>query len=167
MENFLQSLGQNFVSKNGNNNGFSLKSAQLIGIYFSAHWCPPCRGFTPVLAEFYNKVNANGKVFEVVFASSDSDKETFDEYLSTMPWIALEFGSSVKEDLADKFGVSGIPRLVILDNEGNLVQPNARGDVVQKGVNAFSHWTSLLVKKPVDDHKWAQITTNGLPIMAK
>ena len=74
MESFLQSLGDNFVSKDGTDNGASLQSAQLIGIYFSAHWCPPCRNFTPVLAEFYNKVNANGKVLEVVFASSDQDE---------------------------------------------------------------------------------------------
>lgn len=25
----------------------------FICIYFSAHWCPPCRGFTPVLKDFY------------------------------------------------------------------------------------------------------------------
>ena len=25
----------------------------VICFYFSAHWCPPCRAFTPVLKEFY------------------------------------------------------------------------------------------------------------------
>ena len=29
---------------------------KVIGIYFSAHWCPPCRGFTPKLVEWYGKV---------------------------------------------------------------------------------------------------------------
>jgi len=27
-------------------------------LYFSAHWCPPCRGFTPKLTEFFNKANS-------------------------------------------------------------------------------------------------------------
>ena len=30
-------------------------AGKTVGIYFSAHWCPPCRGFTPVLTEFFNK----------------------------------------------------------------------------------------------------------------
>ena len=62
------------------------------GVYFSAHWCPPCRGFTPVLAEFYKKwVEEEGKSLEIVFVSSDRDQEAFDEYYNSMPWAALKF----------------------------------------------------------------------------
>jgi thiol-disulfide isomerase/thioredoxin len=30
--------------------------SDVIGLYFSAHWCPPCRGFTPHLAETYDAI---------------------------------------------------------------------------------------------------------------
>lgn len=31
----------------------ALDEVDIICYYFSAHWCPPCRQFTPVLADFY------------------------------------------------------------------------------------------------------------------
>ena len=36
-------------------------AGKTIGLYFSAHWCPPCRGFTPKLVEFRD---SNKKDFE-------------------------------------------------------------------------------------------------------
>ncbi|KAL4228826.1 hypothetical protein ACF0H5_011866 [Mactra antiquata] len=64
------------------------KDKVAIGIYFSAHWCPPCRGFTPVLAEFYK---ANTDKFVCIFVSSDRDDASFKEYFNEMPWYALPF----------------------------------------------------------------------------
>ena len=35
----------------------------FIAIYFGAHWCPPARGFTNILREVYETVNADDKLF--------------------------------------------------------------------------------------------------------
>jgi hypothetical protein len=32
----------------------ALQETKILAYYFSAHWCPPCRLFTPLLAEFYS-----------------------------------------------------------------------------------------------------------------
>lgn len=61
----------------------------IVGLYFSAHWCPPCRGFTPKLVDFYNKFQ--NRNLEIVFVSSDKDEEQFTEYFQEMPWCALPF----------------------------------------------------------------------------
>ena len=46
---------------------------------------PPCKGFTPKLAETYKKLQASKPgVFEIVFVSSDRDQKQFDEYLGEM-----------------------------------------------------------------------------------
>ena len=68
-------------------------SGKVLGLYFSAHWCPPCRAFTPQLAQWYNKVkkSSNGENFDIVFLSSDRDEAQFNEYLQLMPWYAVPY----------------------------------------------------------------------------
>lgn len=39
----------------------AFKDVEAIGIYFSAHWCPPCRSFTPELVNTYEKLNSGGR----------------------------------------------------------------------------------------------------------
>jgi len=52
----MDSLSQQQLT---NKSGQSLSAEMALGevdvicYYFSAHWCPPCRQFTPVLADFY------------------------------------------------------------------------------------------------------------------
>lgn len=70
----------------------------IIGIYFSAEWCPPCKGFTPKLVEFYTKIKEKENIskFQIVFVSWDKDESAFQEYFATMPWLALPFGVEKK-----------------------------------------------------------------------
>ena len=92
--------------------------------------CPPCRGFTPVLAEFYKKHHEN-KNFEIIFISSDSDEESFEEYYKDMPWLTLEYNDRTKkEELGNKYGVRGIPTFILLNGDtGDTICQNARGKV--------------------------------------
>lgn len=125
-------LGDRFVNQDGKDVSLSsLTSAgKNIGLYFSAHWCPPCRGFTPKLAETYKKLQADGKPFEIIFVSSDRDEEGFKEYFGEMPWLALPFSErKQKERLSQYFDVSGIPSFVMLSPELKVIDKNARGAV--------------------------------------
>jgi nucleoredoxin len=99
-----------------------LSSKKIIGVYFSAHWCPPCRAFTPLLAEAYKGIIAGGKSFEIVFISSDRDQDDFDTYFSEMPWITLPFASrDVAATIAKSFKISSIPMLILLNGEDATV----------------------------------------------
>jgi len=104
----------------------------VLALYFSAHWCPPCKGFTPQLAATYEKVVAAGKKMAVVFVSSDKSAAEFQEYLGSMPdsWGAIPAGDKRKEILSRHFDVEGIPTLVILDAKtGATINANGRAAV--------------------------------------
>ena len=117
-----------------------LKSKKAVGFYFSAHWCPPCRGFTPVLVEAYN--NAANKDFEIVFVTSDQDEESFQHYMdeAEMPWLALPFGSPKIGEIKQKYGVRGIPTFIVVDAQGNTITASGRGDIASDKENAINKW---------------------------
>lgn len=117
-------------------------TADRVGLYFSALWCPPCRDFTPLLVDAYNELNADGKAFEVVFVSADRDHEAMMRYMAEyeMPWLAVPFADAARTTLPRDHQVRGIPRLVILDGEGNVVVENAVSQVRSSGAAAFANW---------------------------
>jgi len=120
----------------------------VIGIYFSAHWCPPCKAFTPKLVETYNKVKAAGKKFEIIFASSDRNQEAFDEYFAEMPWLAVNFTQRAeKEELSTAFDVEGIPSLMILGADLSVIAKDGRSAVGGDPEGAEFPWHP----KPLND----------------
>ncbi len=77
---------------------------------------------------------------EIVYLSCDNDEHEYNDYTDSMPWKALPFKDPTINALATKYGVSGIPSLIIINKAGQTIRPNARGDVQTKGVAAFEAW---------------------------
>ncbi|KAK3084014.1 hypothetical protein FSP39_006734 [Pinctada imbricata] len=103
---------------------------KIVGLYFSAHWCPPCRSFTPQLVHVYQSLRSLQRPFEVVLVSSDRCQESFMKYFETMPWYAVPFGDPRITKLKGVFPVDGIPTLVVLDDKGEIITMNGRGAVM-------------------------------------
>lgn len=106
-------------------------------LYFSAHWCPPCRAFLPLLIKAYEEIKKRGEALEVVFISSDRDQASFDEFFSTMPWLALPFGDKRKQSLSRLFKVRGIPMVIAIGPTGKTVSTDARELIMCHGAEAF------------------------------
>jgi len=81
---------------------------------------------------------------EVVFVSSDEDDDSFSHYYESMPWTALQFSDrSAAEALGAKFGIRGIPALVVLNPNGDVVDQDGRSTVTKNKENptgALSSW---------------------------
>jgi len=123
---------ESLVAHQGKTVSVSSLEGKIVLLYFSAHWCPPCRGFTPVLAKTYNTLKAAGKDFEIIFVSSDRSQSDFDEYFKEHPWIALPYSErKAKEKLSKKLKVNGIPTLALINEKGEVVSTKVRNDVAQ------------------------------------
>ena len=125
-----------------------LQKKELVLLYFSASWCPPCKAFSPILVDFYNQHAAKEKM-EIVYVSSDRTIPDFEAYYSKMPWLAIpteEGSAQIKQALAAKLGIQGIPSLIVLDAKtGEFISATAREDVT-KAASAASAGTELIAQ---------------------
>lgn len=99
-----------------------LADKDYYAIYYSAHWCGPCRQFTPKLVKFYNETKKNhADDFELIFVSRDRTSKAMKSYMkeAKMPWPAVEYDESRKTQL-NKFAAGWIPFLALVDDTGKL-----------------------------------------------
>lgn len=139
-----ETFGRRVYNMEGDSTKSETLGAKIYGIYFSAHWCPPCRSFSPVLVDTYNQIKKNGGEFEILFVSSDRSEDAMFEYMEElkMPWLAVDHKSSEADDLKEKYEVRGIPKLVIIDASGKLITADGRKDVQTLGSKAWKKWTT-------------------------
>ena len=133
-------LGDKLLNGSGNVNTSTLNDVPAIAIYFSAHWCPPCKMFTPKLVKYYKEANASSKKLEVVFVSGDEEEEEFQDYFGEMPWLALPFDEEKSSDVMAKFKVNGIPALVVVNKDGEVISAKGREHV--EGGSSVDEWAA-------------------------
>ncbi|KAD2805303.1 hypothetical protein R6Q59_029437 [Mikania micrantha] len=135
---FTNGIEYSFVYAKGGKIYASNLVGKTIGLYFGAHWCPPCREFTSQLIEAYNDITTNeDQEFEVIFISTDRDLNEFELSISKMPWPAIPFNSNTRQDLCRIFEVKWIPCLIFLGPNGKTISTNGREMVSSYGARGF------------------------------
>jgi nucleoredoxin len=119
----LKSL--NIINKD--NQQFNLDNKKIIGLYFSASWCPPCRKFTPVISTLYEDMIEYYDDIEFVFISSDKSNIEFNEYWDKMSFPALSYEyRDKKEELVKLYDIGPIPALIFIDTNGELITKDGK-----------------------------------------
>lgn len=125
-----------------------LAGKNVIGLYFSADWCGPCRQFTPELVSFYERMNkkrGRKDQFQIVWISRCRDANSHYQYFSHMPWLALpieEASGQIGQLLGEKYGLKGIPSLVLIDELGQTITNDARNKMPADRTGIGFPWRS-------------------------
>mmetsp|Transcript_30407 Transcript_30407/g.74496 ORF Transcript_30407/g.74496 Transcript_30407/m.74496 type:complete len:161 (-) Transcript_30407:275-757(-) len=148
------------VKANGDKVDASSLKGKLVALYFSAHWCPPCRQFTPTLKDVYEETSDKHN-FQVVFVSSDDSQEAMKGYMNEAhgDWLAVSYDSPLRNELKRKYGAcagkeqqevkveerrSGIPALVVLQPDGAELCFDGTGELSASGPVAVKRWREKL-----------------------
>ncbi|CAL5439715.1 unnamed protein product [Camellia sinensis] len=163
LEELLAYEGRNYlISGHGRVMWVSELVGKTVGLYFGAHWCPPCRAFTAQLTEAYNELllTAPYQSFEIVFISTDRDSKEFDLHVRNMPWLAIPYEEDkTRQDLCRIFDIKKIPALVLVGPDGKTISTNGRPMVSLYGARAFPFTQRKIAELEADMRKEG----DGLP----
>ncbi|XP_066567719.1 nucleoredoxin-like protein 2 [Amia ocellicauda] len=121
---------------------------KVVGLYFSAGWCPPCRDFTPILCDFYTELLEEQDPparFELVFISSDRSAEDMVQYMHALhgEWLALAWSDPYKHELKKKYNITAVPKLVIVKENGEVITDKGRKQIREQGLSCFRNWLEV------------------------
>uniref|UniRef100_A0A0N5B9A3 protein-disulfide reductase n=1 Tax=Strongyloides papillosus TaxID=174720 RepID=A0A0N5B9A3_STREA len=129
--------------------GGELLKDKIVGLYFTASWCPPCQKFTPKLKKLHDQLVKLGKPFTVVVITKDKEEELFEEYyeekMSTFNYF--EFGNPKHQELIEKYEAKTIPCLRIIKSDGTVAVNDGVTDVREKSddnpQDLFDEWEAF------------------------
>ena len=100
---------------------------------FWASWCGPCKEETPNVVAVFEKYRDKGLV---VIGITVNDKK--DASVEAMKKLGIHYPQLLdpKQELAERFGVQGIPHIILFDPDGNIVAEHLRGERIEEAVMA-------------------------------
>ncbi|KAG7388745.1 hypothetical protein PHYBOEH_007698 [Phytophthora boehmeriae] len=130
------------------------QDGKALALYFAADWCPDCRAFQPTLNSFYAEAQSQ---LDVVFVGSDASAADQLAHLKDKqgPWWMAPFEGETRTLLKRKYGVcagsevralspitrkGGIPTLVVIRPDGQVVDFDAAERVQKDGAKALAQW---------------------------
>jgi thiol-disulfide isomerase/thioredoxin len=125
-----------------NGKPFDQKSlaGKVVLVDFWATWCGPCVAEIPNVLEQYEKYHKDG--FEVVGISLDQEREALEKFVTEqkLPWPILfeePKGDGWQHPLATFYGISGIPTVILIGRDGNVITLDARGEKLGERLDAL------------------------------
>jgi thiol-disulfide isomerase/thioredoxin len=106
---------------------------KVVLVDFWASWCGPCRRENPTVVALYNKYKAKG--FEVFSVSLDQDRQKWIDAIAKDGLVWSNHVSDLKgwgNAAAQLYGVSSIPKTVLIDKNGIVTDHNLRGELLEK-----------------------------------
>ncbi|NJB82614.1 TlpA family protein disulfide reductase [Wenyingzhuangia aestuarii] len=110
--------------KGGTTNLTDLKGSYVY-IDIWATWCPPCKAEIPFLKEVEEKFHKKNIKFVSISVDNPNAKNKWQDMIKDQNMGGIQLFANGDNSFMEAYQVTGIPRFILLDTEGNIVTANA------------------------------------------
>ena len=129
----------NFSAPSPEGKTISLKESlgKVTIIDFWASWCGPCRAENPNVVALYNEFHPQG--LNIISVSLDKDAAKWKDAIAKdgLIWSHVSNLKFWEDPIAKQYNVQSIPATFILDEKGNIVAKDLRGEELRAKVAAL------------------------------
>lgn len=131
----------NFTYENYKGSKTSLEDLEgnLVYIDVWATWCPPCKAEIPYLQELERKFHGKKIKFVSISIDNPNTKNKWKKMIADKQMSGIQLFADGDNSLMEAYQISGIPRFLLIDAKGNIINSNAprpsSGSVLESLIN--------------------------------
>jgi len=117
----------NYPDINGKNVSLDDLKGKYVYVDVWATWCAPCKGEIPYLIKLNEEYKGKDIAFVSLSIDKKEDKAKWEEMVKSkgLKGIQLFADNNWKSDFVTAYGITGIPRFILIDKEGNILDADA------------------------------------------